>query len=58
VASKEDVQRLLWHYGNLHDNTDLLVEFCGQRKLSLVDGFRSVCEEIAILQKQLAEMKG
>ena len=53
MPSKEDIQRLLWHYGNLHDDTHLLVQYCGQRGVNLRDGFADVLDAIATLQKQL-----
>lgn len=49
----EDTKRLLWHYGNLYDSTDLLCAFCAQRGMSLAEGFLYVVERKAELEKQL-----
>jgi hypothetical protein len=56
VAEKSDIQKLIWHYGNLHDDTVLLVQFCAQRGCSLDEGFKDVCDAISELKAQLAEV--
>ena len=53
MPSKDQVQRLLWHYQNLYDNTDLLVSYCAQQHVSLRDGFADVCDALEVLRKQL-----
>ena len=53
-ATKDDVRMLLHHYQNLYADTVLLTQFCGEMRLTLRDGFRSVCEEIQVLEAQLA----
>jgi len=54
----DDVKWLIWHYENLHDSTELLVAACSQRNVTVIEGFREVCERLVNLRAQLAKMEG
>ena len=56
MPNRDDVRTLLHHYENLYADTVLLVEYCGQMKLSLRDGFADVCSAIMQLTAQLQEI--
>lgn len=48
---------LLRHYENLYGDVGLLVAYCGQRSVTLRDGFADVCDAINTLQSQIKEME-
>jgi hypothetical protein len=53
--NKEDMKTLLYHYRNLQVDTPLLVQLCGQRNVSLAEGFDWVCDRIQELEEGLAK---
>ena len=48
---------LLRHYENLYGDVELLVRYCGQRQVTLLEGFRNVCETIEDLRNQVRELE-
>lgn len=56
MTKLEDVEQLLRHYETLKSDVQLMIEYCGLMKRSVLDGYRDVCKEIEILQKQAASL--
>lgn len=53
----EDVKRLIYHYENLKGDTDLLIQACCLQRVSVIQGFREVCERLMNLNAQLKKMQ-